>query len=55
MPDTHDHELLDAGDGRRLDRFATVVMDRPAPGADAPRRDPRAWRLATVRFVGSCA
>lgn len=50
MANPLDHELLDVGDGRRLDRFGSVVVDRPAPGATEPRRDPRAWRLATARF-----
>ncbi len=45
-----DHELLDAGDGRRLDRFADLVADRPAPGAQGSRRDPAAWRSADLRF-----
>lgn len=43
-------ELLDAGDGRRLDRFGARVVDRPAPGAVGPRRDPDAWRDADLRF-----
>ena len=37
------YELLDVGDGRRLERFGALVVDRPARGADAPRRDPGAW------------
>jgi 23S rRNA (cytosine1962-C5)-methyltransferase len=45
-----DHELLDAGDARRLERFGTVVCDRPAGAALAPRRDPGAWRTADARF-----
>ena len=28
-----DHELLDAGDGRKLERFGGVVLDRPEPQA----------------------
>ncbi len=34
MPDL---ELLDCGDGRRLERFGSVVVERPAPGAVMPR------------------
>ena len=30
---TADYELLDAGNGRRLERFGTHIVDRPAPGA----------------------
>ncbi len=45
------YELLDAGAGRRLERFGAVVLDRPAPGATAPpRRDPTAWGAADARF-----
>lgn len=33
-----DLELLDCGDGRRLERFGAVVVDRPAPVATMPRR-----------------
>jgi 23S rRNA (cytosine1962-C5)-methyltransferase len=46
-----DHELLDVGYGRRLDRFGTVIVDRPCPPVDRiPSRDPAAWRLAAARF-----
>lgn len=45
-----DYELLDCGDGARLERFGRLVVDRPAPGALAPRRDPGAWAAADLRF-----
>jgi 23S rRNA (cytosine1962-C5)-methyltransferase len=46
-----EYELLDAGAGRRLERFASVVIDRPAPAmAGAPRLDPPAWAQATARY-----
>jgi 23S rRNA (cytosine1962-C5)-methyltransferase len=47
--------LLDAGDGRRLERFGDVVVDRPAPAAEEPPRDPPAWAAADLvfrRYVG---
>lgn len=45
------YELIDAGDGRRLERFGAVVLDRPAPGtAGTTRRDPGAWATADARF-----
>src|SRR5262249_40080281 len=28
-----DYELLDSGDGRKLERFATITLDRPEPNA----------------------
>jgi 23S rRNA (cytosine1962-C5)-methyltransferase len=44
-------ELVDAGDGRRLDRFGDHLVDRPAPGAAAPARLPAAaWATADLRF-----
>ena len=42
--------LLDAGDGARLERFGSVITDRPHPGALAPRRDPGRWAAADLRF-----
>lgn len=49
-----DLELLDCGDGRRLERFGEVVVDRPAPAAVMPRRLPAAdWRRASLRWSGT--
>ena len=45
------YELLDAGDGRRLERFGALIVDRPAADADEPARDPDAWRSADLEFV----
>jgi 23S rRNA (cytosine1962-C5)-methyltransferase len=45
------YELLDAGDGRRLERFGAVLVDRPAPSAVEPRRDPVAWTAAQLVFA----
>jgi 23S rRNA (cytosine1962-C5)-methyltransferase len=47
---TMDYELLDAGGGRRLERLGDWTVDRPAPGADDPPRDPAAWAAAELRF-----
>ena len=44
------HELLDAGEGRRLERFGARIVDRPAPAATGPRREPAAWDEADLRF-----
>jgi len=47
----HDgYELTDAGDGRRLERFGELIVDRPAPMAEEPPRDPEAWTRADLRF-----
>jgi len=45
-----DYELVDAGDGRRLERFGPRLVDRPAATALDPRRSPREWRAADLRF-----
>jgi 23S rRNA (cytosine1962-C5)-methyltransferase len=42
--------LIDAGDGRRLERFGARVLDRPHPGAAEPRRAPGRWRTADLKF-----
>ena len=47
-----EHELLDAGDGRRLERFGERVVDRPAAAATEPRLAPGAWPSANLRFEG---
>jgi 23S rRNA (cytosine1962-C5)-methyltransferase len=47
-----DLELLDCGDGRRLERFGSVIVDRPAPGATQPRRLPEAeWARPALRWA----
>jgi 23S rRNA (cytosine1962-C5)-methyltransferase len=49
-----DHELLDCGDGRRLDRLGSWVLDRPAPGVTAEARLERGvWAAAHGRYVRS--
>src|SRR6476620_5506923 len=47
---TDPYELLDAGDGRRLERFGTRIVDRPSPSAEGSPGDPDAWRAADLRF-----
>jgi 23S rRNA (cytosine1962-C5)-methyltransferase len=44
------YELLDFGDGARLERFGARTVDRPHPGALGARRDPQAWDAADLRF-----
>jgi 23S rRNA (cytosine1962-C5)-methyltransferase len=43
-------ELVDAGDGRRLERFGDHLVDRPAPGAWFEKRAAREWSGADLRF-----
>ncbi len=42
--------LIDAGDGRRLERFGDRIVDRPAPGADVAPQDRAAWSQADLVF-----
>lgn len=44
------YALLDAGDGRRLERFGDRIVDRPAPGAFGRRRESWRWQSADLRF-----
>lgn len=48
-----EYTLLDAGQGRRLDRFGKLVLDRPEPRATGQAAlDSAEWaRLRTARFV----
>jgi 23S rRNA (cytosine1962-C5)-methyltransferase len=44
------YQLVDAGDGRRLEQFGDHVVDRPHPGALDHRRAPDRWREADLRY-----
>ncbi|HSL77031.1 MAG TPA: class I SAM-dependent methyltransferase [Candidatus Limnocylindrales bacterium] len=44
------YQLIDAGAGRRLERFGQHLVDRPYPAADSPRRSPDPWAEADLRF-----
>jgi 23S rRNA (cytosine1962-C5)-methyltransferase len=50
MTDRPAHVLLDAGDGRRLDRFGDRVVDRPSAVAYGPRDPAAGWDAADLRF-----
>lgn len=45
-----DYELLDTGAGRKLERFATVVLDRPDPQAIWNRTQQNLWERANAVF-----
>ncbi len=49
---TDQYQLLDFGDGRRLERFGPLVLDRPCPAAEkVGKADPALWEKADARFV----
>jgi 23S rRNA (cytosine1962-C5)-methyltransferase len=51
MFDSADYELLDFGAGRKLERFASTVLDRPSPAAGKVQpSNPQLWSTADARF-----
>ena len=51
--DIQSYELLDFGDGRKLERFGEIVLNRPCPAAERlPQSRPELWAGATARFRG---
>jgi len=47
------YRLLDFGDGRRLERFGPITLDRPCPAAEPfGRAFPDLWAHADARFEG---
>lgn len=46
------YELIDFGEGRRLERMGALVLDRPCPSVEGKRRaEPALWKKADVRFI----
>ena len=46
------YQLLDFGEGRKLERFGSYVIDRPAAIAEgAPKSEPLSWRAADARYL----
>lgn len=46
------YELIDFGDGRKLERFGSVTVERPARGAWTPKSLPEAWESAELIYRG---
>lgn len=44
------YELLDFGEGRKLERFGQLIVNRSEPSAVNKKSDPSIWRSATHRF-----
>jgi len=52
----NDYALLDFGEGRRLERFGHLVVDRPCPAAERiAQADPSLWPQADARFERTSA
>src|SRR4051812_22520198 len=48
-----EYELLDFGEGRKLERFGAVVLNRPCSAAESVARShPDLWAGASARFRG---
>lgn len=45
-----DYRFIDSGQGRRLERFGRVTVDRPEPQAMWARRQPKTWETADAIF-----
>jgi len=51
-PHPDDAVLMDFGRGRRLERLAGVLVDRPLPQARLPRRLPGRWAESSLSYTG---
>ncbi len=51
-PHPDDAVLMDFGRGRRLERLAGVLVDRPLPQARLPRRLPDLWAESSLSYTG---
>jgi 23S rRNA (cytosine1962-C5)-methyltransferase len=50
---SNQYELVDFGDGRKLERFGDVMLNRPCPAAEGVAKAlPEVWNGATARFRG---
>ena len=49
------YELVDFGDGRKLERFGPWLLDRPCPAAANKKLAATMWGQATARYAGSRA
>ena len=48
---SHEYQLLDFGNGRKLERFGSLILDRPCPAAErSARADTATWARADGRF-----
>ena len=45
-----DYEVLDTGDGEKLERWGNVILRRPDPQTIWPKADPQLWRKAQAHY-----
>ena len=48
-----DYEVLDCGDGEKLERWGKYVLCRPDPQVIWPQADPGAWSATQARYLRS--
>ena len=48
-----DFEVLDTGDGQKLERWGQVILSRPDPQVIWPKGTPRAWHEAQAHYTRS--
>ena len=48
-----DFEVLDTGDGEKLERWGDIVLRRPDPQVIWPKADPALWNAAQATYVRS--
>ena len=48
-----DFEVLDTGDGQKLERWGQVILSRPDPQVIWPKGTPRAWKEAQAHYTRS--
>ncbi len=46
-----DYELLDSGEGRKLERFGSIILDRPDPQALWKKSNKEVWVQAQAQFL----
>ncbi len=54
-PRESDYELIDSGEGEKLERYGSVVLSRPDPQALWPKARPEAWEKKDGAFMSSRA
>lgn len=47
------YEIIDTGDGEKLERWGNIVLRRPDPLAIWPIREPSRWEQAVARYIRS--